>query len=208
MPMKHPYEIACCGLNAAIDVLESAGIAVPTQTAVLHRPATLDCHCDALFVSAGPSRNASRLINGPTRPLPGLGNTCGKITAYTTSFEVHLSRCVVVQNPLEGKGQCGDQSECADVWPCPGETGPTWPTDANGCGTAAPDVATESYLLMHERFILEAQLASRWHQCLCTNELCGEECSPCGVNVDWLSTRVDDSGGCGGSILTFEVVTV
>lgn len=195
------FEAGCCGLRAASQLLTDAGIAVPDQRQVItHEPALL-CTCDALFVSIGPSLNTTRQNTDPSAGVfgaLGLQSACG-VSTWTTSYEVFLSRCVVVQTDDH---PCVDDGDCADMLVCDGGDPPPRP---GPCEPAA-NKAIETYWLLAERELLERRLATEWTRCLCEGWCGDEECrSGCSPQVEWIGSTPFDSGGCGGVQLQFQI---
>lgn len=185
------YRIMCCGLKSAEKLLEDFGMPVPaTSQIVAHEPVLMPGCCDTLWVCPGPSRRISSAKDG-----------C--VPRRTISMDVCLFRCVHVENPLQ-QGTCFDTGDCAEVIPCPGDE--IDPRPGNVCERGAPDKATETLWLMEERWLLETHLASTWSTCLCEgwcDQKCGETLG-C-RDIEWVSSKRYDSGGCGGTIATFEI---
>lgn len=206
----HLFEAACCGLRAAEQVLQDHGIPVPATSEVIAHEPSLACGCDTLFVRPVGSTNNTSAVTGSNFEV-GVAQTefdhlsCG-VMSYAVSFEVHLTRCVTIDNPLEG--DCRDSGSCESILACdPATPPPVMPADV--CDRAPVPKSTETWWLLNERFVLETTLAQVWSDCLCQGwcrDGCGGDGGGCGYRVTWSSTEPYDGGGCGGSILTFDMV--
>jgi hypothetical protein len=143
------FEAACCGLRAAEQILTEAGFPVPAVAQVIAHSPSLVCGCDTLFVRPVESRNTTRAnqrAGGGAPAVPGVfggHRSACRVASGVTTFEVHLTRCVDVPDPLEG-GDCADPGDCNGLLDC-GVTPPARPADP--C-TLAPDKATETYWLL------------------------------------------------------------
>ena len=196
--MHHPYEIGCCLLRSAEQVLSDAGIRVPATTGVIDHVPVLACGCDALFVRRLSARNSTR-DRYAAADLGGLSGACD-VLSYTSEWEIHITRCVTIDNPLDHG--CSDSGSCDDVLSCDGP-GPGVPV-VDDCVPGGVDKATETWWLLNDAFQLESRVAALWARCLCEGWCqvgCEESPGRCGVSASWVATRPYDSGGCGGSII-------
>lgn len=181
--------VACCGLQAAVDILTEAGLPVPARTGVLTYEPTLECDCSGLYVRPLDSRNI-------VEPNEWACNVQQRVIEW----ELSISRCVNVGLDTG----CGDPFTCDDMpIVCPGEPLPEWPTDP--CSTQI-GAAAEAALILTDRQVLESFQAAQWRYCYC--EALGACCPDCDnsgcVEVRFVSSRPFDSGGCGGTIMLFE----
>lgn len=196
------YEAACCGLRATESLLTANSIPVPAVSQVINHQPALTC-CNALFVRLGPSRNVTvehTNVTGLDAFIDPNPAACG-FMVYQATFEVHLSRCVVIDNPLDG--DCRADGDCLSVLDC-ATPAPVMPDDP--CADPA-DKATETFWGYQERWLLETELPALWSQCLCEG-WCGGGCSEsfgCGHRLAWTDTEPFDQGGCAGAIARYEL---
>jgi hypothetical protein len=186
------YRIACCGLKAAESLLKASAIPLPERRGIIAHDPELFCGCDALFICPTDSDNTG----------DDEADGCN-VVRRTMEFEVHISRCVALGDPTK---DCPEDVDCCSVLDCPGADARPRPEPCE----PAPDKAHETMFLLEERWLLETYLASAWSACLCQGGPCGDGCGDddCAGgcrHVRWVNSRRFDEGGCGGTIMLFEL---